>query len=102
HPDLAAALWDASNARFNGNPLPSGLHGYDFADDDADPYPVPDDHGTHVAGTIAAIANNGIGIPGIAHGVTIAALKIESDHGIATEADFIQALNYAAENGVQV
>jgi len=36
------------------------LHGYDFADNDKNPYPVRSNHGTHVAGTIAAAANNGI------------------------------------------
>jgi len=60
HEDLAANMWH--------NPEKKGdaQYGYNFVDDN---YLVtPDSHGTHVAGTIAAVNNNGIGVAGIAGG----------------------------------
>ncbi|MBS4057630.1 MAG: S8 family serine peptidase [Bacteroidales bacterium] len=52
HPDIAANMW-------------SGV-GYNFVNDNSTI--VPGDHGTHVAGTIAAVNNNGMGVAGIAGG----------------------------------
>ncbi|WP_296296452.1 subtilase family N-terminal domain-containing protein [Lentimicrobium sp.] len=52
HPDLAGNMW-------------SGI-GYNFVDDS--PTIVPGDHGTHVAGTVAANTNNGTGVSGVAGG----------------------------------
>lgn len=103
HPDLADAMWDARGARFNGGARPSLFHGYDFGDDDSDPYPVNNDHGTHVAGIVAATGNNGIGAAGIAFNARIMALKIFPDGGgPASNAALIAALNYAVENGADV
>jgi len=60
HEDLVANMWH--------NPEKKGdaQYGYNFASDN---YKInPEDHGTHVAGTIAAVNNNGIGVSGIAGG----------------------------------
>lgn len=103
HPDLAGAMWDARGARFNGRARASLFHGYDFADDDSDPYAVNSDHGTHVAGIVAATGNNTLGGAGIAFNARIMALKIFPDGGgPATNAALIAALNYAVENGADV
>lgn len=103
HPDLAGAMWDARAARFSGAARPSPFHGYDFGDDDSDPYPVNSDHGTHVAGIVAATGNNGLGSAGIAFNARIMALKIFPDGGgPASNAALIAALNYAVENGADV
>ena len=103
HPDLAGAMWDARAARFNGAARPSMFHGYDFGDDDTDPYPVNSDHGTHVAGIVAATGNNGVGSAGIAFNARLMALKIFPDGGgPATNAALVAAINYAVENGADV
>lgn len=56
HPDLKEAMWRDTD----------GKCGYNFYDDK--PEIAPDHHGTHVAGTIGARNNNGIGVCGIAGG----------------------------------
>lgn len=56
HPDLAANIWTG----------PGGIHGYNFIDMNNNI--VAHDHGTHVAGTVAAVNNNGIGVCGVAGG----------------------------------
>lgn len=102
HPDLVDAMWDGSNATIAGVPT-LAVYGYDTADNDKDPYPVPDDHGTHIAGTIAATANNGIGIPGVASGVKIMAIKVASDiAGTISDSALISGINYAVENGADI
>ncbi len=94
HPDLVDAMWVGRNAT---------AYGIDTADGDNDPYPVQDDHGTHIAGTIAATANNGIGIPGIASGVKIMAIKVASDiAGSISDSSLISGINYAVENGADI
>lgn len=103
HPDLTAAMWDASAATFNGSPQPSIYYGWDFADGDADPYPINSEHGTHVAGTIAATGNNAVGVAGVAYGVQVMALKVFPDlYSGASDADIISAINYAVENNAHI
>lgn len=103
HPDLTTAMWDASAATFNGSPQPSIYYGWDFADGDADPYPINSNHGTHVAGTIAATGNNALGVAGVAYGVQVMALKVFPDlYSGASDADIISAINYAVENNAHI
>jgi subtilisin family serine protease len=103
HPDLSGAMWDASSATFGGAAQGSPNHGWDFPDNDDDPYPLNSEHGTHVSGTIAATGNNAIGVPGVAYGVRIMALKVFPDVAtFALDADIIAAINYAVENHAHV
>ncbi len=101
----------------DGNGFVDDLTGFDFAnsidldedgrfDDpkdvsDADPF---DDngHGTHVSGTIAAVAGNGIGIVGVAPRARIMALKGFPEAGPAEDSTLWRAVLYAAENGAHV
>lgn len=111
HPDLTPSLWvNADEVPGNGldddlNGYPDDVNGWDFAEDD----PVPQDaagpgipegsvgHGTHVAGIIAAAANNGVGGAGVCPGCRVMVLKSALD--LAGELD---AIGYAIENGADV
>lgn len=75
--------------------------GKDFVNNDDDPM---DDngHGTHVSGTIAAIAGNGIGVVGVAPGVKIYALKVLNASGSGDFSDIVAALQWCQSNGIQV
>jgi subtilisin family serine protease len=59
------------------------------------------DHGTHVAGIIAAERDNGLGIEGIANNVRIMALRAVPD-GDERDKDVALAIKYAVDNGAQV
>lgn len=104
HPDLAANIWtNPGEIADNGidddkNGFIDDLHGWDFCNDDADPM---DDHyhGTHCAGTIGAVGNNGIGVAGVNWSVSIAALKFLSEGGSGTTSDAIDAVHYATTMG---
>jgi hypothetical protein len=87
------------------------VHGWDFIDND--PSPLPDitdpraddtivSHGTLLAGIIAATANNGKGITGIAPNTKIMPLRILDSKGKGTTAQVRDAITYAVKNGADV
>jgi subtilisin family serine protease len=107
HPDLAANIWTNPGEIPNdgmdndNNGYIDDVRGWDFANDDNDPL---DDnlHGTHVAGTIGAVGNNGVGVAGVNWHVKIMPLKFLSSDGSGTLADAISAILYAANNKARV
>ena len=80
HPDLQDNIWTnlaevpGNGIDDDGNGYVDDVHGYDFMNNDGDPM---DDcsHGTHVAGTIAAVGDNALGVVGINWQCKIVALK---------------------------
>jgi|GEM_PF-3441034 len=107
HPDLVENIW-VNTGEVPGNGLDDDangyvddVHGYDFVNNDGDPF---DDHhhGTHVAGTIAARSGNGIGVAGVAPNVTIMPLKFLGANGSGNTADAVRALNYAVAQGAAI
>ncbi|KKW14282.1 MAG: hypothetical protein UY52_C0031G0003 [Parcubacteria group bacterium GW2011_GWC2_49_9] len=105
HPDIAANMWNGTSCVNDANTaLGSCLHGYDFEESDLNPFPNVDRdnanegmHGTHVAGTIAAVRNNALGVAGVGSGVKIMALKST----LSTD-QIVRAINFARYNGAQV
>lgn len=59
-------------------------------------------HGTHVAGTIAATQNNGVGIAGVANNVKIMAIRVVPDDADELDSDIVEGFLYAAKNGASV
>jgi subtilisin family serine protease len=85
HPDLQGAV----------------LPGIDVIDSDDNPTDV-DGHGTHVAGIIAARANNGIGIAGIASEASIVPIRAVPGDSDEADSHLIQAIEYAVKSGARV
>jgi subtilisin family serine protease len=59
-------------------------------------------HGTHVAGIIGAVGNNGIGITGVIWRVKLMAVKFLNEEGQGDIADEISAIGYAVNNGAHI
>lgn len=100
HRDLAANIWtNPGEIAGNGidddhNGFVDDIHGYDFANNDSNPMD-DNSHGTHVAGTIAAVGNNGTGVAGVNWSSSIMALKFLASDGTGYLSDAIRAVNYA-------
>jgi subtilisin family serine protease len=107
HPDLAPNIW-VNSAEIPGNKIDDDqngyvddVYGYDFYHDEGDPM---DDryHGTHVAGTIGAVGDNGIGVTGIGWNVQLMALKFLGPDGNGPLSGAIEAIDYAIKNGAKI
>ncbi len=100
HPDLASNIWintaeNPTNGLDNDHDgYVNDYYGYDFADNRSDPTDSGF-HGTHVAGTIAAIGNNNLGVIGVAYQARIMALRASSDGETLPDSAVIQAIDYA-------
>src|SRR5882724_4322634 len=101
HPDLAANMWtNPGETAGNGldddsNGYTDDFYGYDFGQGDSDPS-TTDEHGTHVAGTIAATGNNFSGVIGVDYQAKIMALKVGQDSapGSFSDSAIIEAIDY--------
>ena len=116
HEDIAANLWtNTKEIAGNGidddkNGYIDDIHGWDFIGNDGDPSPSPIlgssrdaiDHGTLVAGEIAAVGNNGLGMAGIAWTAKIMPVRMLDDQGSGDEFDAANAIRYAVNNGAKV
>ena len=113
HPDLKDNIWrnpdevPGDGVDNDNNGYVDDVNGYDFANDDAsvyDPDPVTgqgDEHGTHVAGTIAATGNNGLGVTGVNWDAQVASLKFLGANGGYTS-DAVEAVNYAVKERIPI
>lgn len=107
HPDLAANMWfnpgeiAGNGLDDNGSGFIDDVHGYDFVNNRGSPM---DDHnhGTHCAGTIAAVGDNALGITGVAWEARIMALKFLDSRGSGVLSDAVRAIDYAIAHGAHI
>lgn len=107
HPDLSANIWvnpdeiAGNNLDDDGNGWIDDIHGADTVNNDGDPM---DDHGhgTHTAGTVGAVGNNGLGVTGACWNAQIVALKFLDASGSGDTADALEAIDYCVAKQIQV
>ena len=107
HPDLAANIWmntdevAGNGIDDDGNGYIDDIRGWNFINETNNPM---DDHGhgTHVAGTIGAVGNNGVGVVGVAWNVKLMALKFLNASGSGNLSDAVEAIDYARVNGAKI
>lgn len=85
HPDLSSRL----------------VPGYDFVDDDREPWDE-NGHGTLIAGIVAAEAGNGIGIAGLAPGAKIMPVRVLDKDGTGSSSDVADGIRWAVDHGARV
>lgn len=114
HEDLSANMWineaemnGSSGVDDDGNGYIDDKYGYNFVSNG--PRIIADNHGTHVAGTVGAVNNNGIGVCGVAGGNYLAGIggvKLMScqifEPGKSTKANGANAIKYGADNGAVI
>lgn len=128
HEDLIANLWhnpgemgrdsagrdkSSNGVDDDGNGFIDDVIGWDFADNDNKPYDLSVDpmdlltggnpgHGTHCAGNVAAVADNGRGVAGVAPSAKIMGLRFINDKGQGDTAGAIKSINYAVKMGAKI
>ncbi len=100
HPDLAGNVWTNTGEIPNNSAdddhdgYTDDYYGYDFADNLPDPIDSGF-HGTHVAGTIAAVGNNAMGVIGVDYQARIMSLRASNDGNSLPDSAIISAIQYA-------
>jgi subtilisin family serine protease len=110
HEDLQANMFrnaaecDSDGIDDDGNGYVDDCRGIDVVENDSDPMDG-EQHGTHVAGTIGAVGNNGVGVTGVAWNVKILPCRFLDANGVGTTAGAIRCLDYIAamkDRGVDI
>jgi len=108
HPDLEANTWinteelnGVEGYDDDGNGYIDDIRGWDFIN--VDNAPLDDNmHGTHVAGIIGAVGNNGIGIAGAAWDVKLMHIKVFQSTGQGNSTNIAAGVEYANSNGATI
>lgn len=111
HEDLAANIWRNTGESGNGresngidddnNGFIDDFIGWDFYNRDNNPFD-DNQHGTHVAGTVGAVGDNGEGVVGVNWEVSLMGLKFLSREGSGDTDDAIEAIIYGVEMGANI
>jgi subtilisin family serine protease len=108
HSDLILNIWTnpgepncINNVDNDGNGYRDDCNGWDFVNNDNDPMD-DNEHGTHVAGIIGAVGNNGTGITGVMWNVQLMPVKVLDSGGAGNDLDIIDGIEYAVDNGAQI
>lgn len=115
HSDLVGNIWInpgetscIDGVDNDGNGYIDDCLGWDFVGsdfltsvDDNDPMDEYG-HGTHVAGTIGAVGNNGNGIAGVMWDAKLMPVKVLDAEGYGTDEEIIQGIQYAVTNGAKI
>lgn len=98
----------------DGNGFIDDVVGWDFVSNDNKPFDLmvsPWDllmgggnpgHGTHCAGNVAAVGQNGVGVAGVAPSAKIMAIRFLSEKGDGSTANAVKSINYAVKMGAKV
>ncbi len=107
HPDIQQNIWQNvseipnNNIDDDNNGFIDDVYGWSFASSSNDTGDIGG-HGTHVAGSIASVLNNGEGIVGVAPGAKILPVKGLTDQGFGYNSDLAASIIYAADMGADV
>lgn len=90
------------NKRIDPEEIKPNLIGKNIAFGTNDPYDTAHGHGTHIAGSIAAVGNNNLGLAGVAYKAKILPIKAMDNEGYAPFSKLAEAIIYAADMGADV
>ena len=112
HPEFAGRVWQNPDESPNGidddhNGFIDDTQGWDFVSTVISPTGdnIPEDgngHGTHMAGLIAARANNGSQIAGLNWNLSLMVLRAFDSQGLGDTVSSVKAVDYAVANGARI